>query len=268
MNTDYKPEDICRFLTEMRLNALSAHFEDRYQKALTDEAGILQFLGTFLEEELLERKQRRFERLIKAANLDPADSVENYNFELARSRGVDPAQVRDLVGGSYLAPTPRNIVLAGSVGTGKTKLARTLAFEAVRRDYRAAVENTRDMVEHLYRMRDSHLFPKLYRRFVTVDVMALDDLAYMPFAPEQVEFLFRLVFDRTEKQTGPIIVTTNTDVKEWWQFFPSKAMGMAFSDRILGGAIGIKFSGPSIRTQRSKQVKPSKSTDKNEGSPS
>ena len=70
----------------------------------------------------------------------------------------------------------------------------------------------------------------------------------MPFAPDKVEYLFRLIFDRTEKKTGPIIVTTNTDVKSWWSFFPSKAMGMAFSDRVLGGAIGIRFTGPSIRS--------------------
>jgi DNA replication protein DnaC len=250
MKTEYKPDDIRRFWSEMRLGALADSFPDAYQKALVNQEGILQFLGGFLEGELLGRQQRRFERLIKAANLDPADSIQNYDFDLARAHGVEPAQVRDLAAGSYIGPTPRNIVLAGSVGAGKTKLARTLAFEAVRRGYKAVVENTRDMVENLYRMRDSHLFPKLYRRFVAVDVLVLDDLAYMPFAPEQVEFLFRIVFDRTEKRTGPVIVTTNTDVKEWWQFFPSKAMGMAFSDRILGGAVGIKFSGPSIRAQR------------------
>jgi DNA replication protein DnaC len=264
MNTDYKPDDICRFLSEMRLASLAETFKDSYQKAVADELGILQFLGGFLEGELLGRNNRRFERLINAANLDPADSIENYDFELARAHGVEPAQVRDLAAGSYIGPTPRNIVLAGSVGAGKTKLARTLAFEAVRRNYKAVVENTRDMIERLYRMRDSHLFPKLYRRFVAVDVLVLDDLAYMPFAPEQVEFLFRIVFDRIEKQTGPVIVTTNTDVKEWWQFFPSKAMGMAFSDRILGGAVGIKFSGPSIRAQRTKTSNPANPPDPDE----
>ncbi len=262
MNNDYKPQDICRFFSEMRLASLAASFEEHYRKAVAENLGTLQFLGGFLEGELLGRSQRRIERLIKAGNLDPSDSIENYDFELARQHGANPAQVRDLAAGSYIGPVPRNIVLAGTVGSGKTKLARTLAYEAVRRDYKAVVENTREMVENLYKMRDSHLFARLYRRYVTTDVIVLDDLAYMPFAPEQVEFLFRVVFDRTEKQTGPIIVTTNTDVKEWWQFFPSKAMGMAFSDRILGGAIGIKFSGPSIR--RTRHAKTNKSTDNKE----
>jgi len=254
MTPDYTPEDIARLFDHLRLPALSARFPERYHKALADGLGTLQFLGAFLDEERLGRQQRRFQRLLKAANLDPADSIENYDFELARSRGVDPAQIRDLARGVYIGPTPRNLVLAGSVGTGKTRLARLFAFEAVRRDYRAGVHNTRDLVERLHQLKDSHLFPKLYRYYVQVPVLVLDDLAYMPFAPEQVEFLFRLVVDRTEKKTGPLIVTTNTDVHEWWQFFPSKAMGMAFSDRVLGGAIGIKFSGPSIRMNRNKDT--------------
>ncbi len=247
MQTTYTHEDISRFLTQMKLSHLAEIFPERHRQAVAEKETIVQFLGTLLDEELVGRKQRRFERLLKLANLDPDDSIENYDFELARTHGADPVMVRELVAGSYLGPSGKNIVLAGAVGAGKTKLARTLGFEAARRDYTVAMENTREMIERLHKMRESHLFPKLYRRYVTVDVLALDDLAYMPFNPEQVEFLFRVVFDRVERKAGPIIVTTNTDVNEWWQFFPSKAMGMAFSDRILGGAIGIKFSGPSIR---------------------
>lgn len=254
MTNDYTPDDIVRFLDSLRLPALANRFNDQYQKAIADGLGILPFLGTFLDEERLARQQRRFQRLVKAANLDPSDSIENYDFELGRSRGVDPTQIRELARGLYLGPTPRNLILAGAVGTGKSRLARMLAFEAVRRDYHASFHNTRDLVERLHRMKDSHLFPKLYRHLVHLDVIVLDDLAYMPFAPEQVEFLFRLVVDRTEKRTGALIVTTNTDVQEWWHFFPSKAMGMAFSDRVLGGAIGIKFSGSSIRMNRSKDA--------------
>ena len=119
---------------------------------------------------------------------------------------------------------------------------------AARNPWNRKNTNTRELVEELYLKRNSHGFPKLYKSYVTAAALYLDDLAYMPFAPEKVEYLFRLIFDRTEKKTGPIVVTTNTDVKSWWSFFPGKAMGMAFSDRVLGGAIGIRFTGPSIRS--------------------
>ena len=65
-----------------------------------------------------------------------------------------------------------------------------------------------------------------------------------------MEYLFSLIVDRHELEIGSTIVTSNTDVTEWWQYFPSKAMGMAFSDRLLEGAQGLKLSGGSIRPTR------------------
>ena len=90
----------------------------------------------------------------------------------------------------------------------------------------------------------------------------------MPYSPEKVEYLFSLVVDRHELKTGSLIVTSNTDVTEWWQFFPSKSMGMAFSDRVLDGAQGIRLTGESIRKPRgkSKAKKPGEEDPQEEGS--
>lgn len=244
----FTPDHIARLFADLRLPGIAESFKPRYEMAVTSNTSLLEFVGTLLEEELSGRKNRRFDRLVHAANLDMNDGLENYDLELASEHGVDTRTLRDLAACPYI-PKAQNIVLAGAVGTGKTKLARTLAFEAIRRDYRAVFNNTHDLIESLYRIRESYHFPKVYRSYVTADLLVLDDLAYMPFDPNKVEFLFRLVHERTEKKIGSLIVTTNTDVKEWWSFFPSKAMGMAFSDRILGGAYGIKFTGPSIRSK-------------------
>jgi DNA replication protein DnaC len=243
----YSASEVANLFSQLKLKAIAECFEERYQAAVVEGVGMLEFLGSLLDEEGLGRGRRRFERLVKSGNLFLSDSIENYDFDLARKHGVDPAMVRDLAGCDFVR-NRRNVILAGAVGTGKTRLARLLAYEAIRRDFRAVFENTRELVEKLHSTRDSYHFGKIYRQYVTAPLLAIDDLAYMPFAPEKVEFLFRLVHDRIEKKTGSLIITTNTDVKEWWSFFPSKAMGMAFSDRALGGAIGIKFTGKSIRT--------------------
>lgn len=250
----YTPEDLARFFEQLRIKGIAKLFEERFQEAMKQDTGTLDFLGTLLSEELLARKQRRFERFIHAGNLDMNDCIENYDFDLAKQHGVDPKMVRDLASASFI-PAHQNIILAGPVGTGKTQLARTLCLEAIRRGYRAVFENTRDLIEELFLIRNSLHFPKVYKSYVNADILALDDLAYMPFDPEKVDFLFRLVFDQTEKKNGALIITTNSDVRQWWQYFPNKAMGMAFSDRALGGALGIKFTGDSIRRRKDKDTK-------------
>lgn len=242
----FTPERVKNALSALRLNAVAERFEQEYPKACAEGTGMLEFMAGVLEPEVLGRKQRRFERLLKQANLEMNDCIEAYDVELAASRGVEASRVRDMATGEFVTHS-RNVVLAGAVGTGKTRLGRLLGAEACRRDFSTVFVNTRDLIEKLFNARESFAFEKIYRFYRNIDLLILDDLAYMPFAPEKVEFLFRLIFDRHEKKKGALVITTNSDVKEWWTFFPSKAMGMAFSDRVLGGAVGIKFSGDSIR---------------------
>jgi DNA replication protein DnaC len=242
----HTPQQVARAFQTLRLKGIADTFEDDYQKAAQESVSTIDFLGQLLDRELADRDQRRFERFLKQGDLHMTDCFENYDLELARAHGVKTQTVNDLIQGSFIGSS--NVILAGAIGTGKTKLARTLAFECTRLGHRCIFNVTRDLVEELYRLRDAYHFPKVYRHYLKTDLLILDDLAYMPFDPDQVEFLFRLVYDRAEKKTGSLIVTTNTDVKEWWKFFPSEAMGMAFSDRVLGGAIGIKFTGESIRS--------------------
>lgn len=249
----HTPQQVAQLFERLRLKAVAQAFPQAHQQALQEGLSSLEFLADLLRRELADRDQRRFLRLVKDGNLDMNDCFENYDLALAREHGVQTQTVRELIQGSFVGH--RNVILAGAVGAGKTKLARTVAFECLRTGRRALFIVTRELVEHLYRLRDAYHFPKLYRRFLKTDLLVLDDLAYMPFDPDNVEFLFRLVYDRAEKKTGSLLVTTNSDVKEWWRFFPSKAMGMAFSDRVLGGAIGIKFTGQSIRsTPRAKSL--------------
>jgi len=179
----------------------------------------------------------------------------DHDLRLAADHGVEPSVVRDLAQCEFVRAR-RNLILAGGVGTGKTYLARTLGVEALERGFRVLSFNTAELLDTLYLKRESFHFGKAYARVRDAELLILDDLAYMPYAPEKVEFLFSLIVDRHELGRGSTIVTSNTDVTEWWQYLPSKAMGMAFSDRLLDGAQGIRFAGESIRQSRSRRRMP------------
>jgi DNA replication protein DnaC len=244
-------ETLAALLRSLRLWRMAEELQAVIEESAREGWGNLEFLERVLRCEEARRSQNRFARNLKASGLSMAYGLDHFDFELAAARGLKAAVVRDLAQCEFIQAR-RNLILAGGVGTGKTYLARTLGVEALKRGFKVYFFNTAHLVDLIFSRRNSFQFGKFYGRIRDVDLLVLDDLAYMPYSPEKVEYLFSLAVDRYELRRGSIVITSNTDVTDWWQFFPSKAMGMAFSDRLLDGAQGIRLEGESIRKDRSK----------------
>jgi DNA replication protein DnaC len=242
-------ETLAALFRSLRLWRMAEGLPAIIEEAAHEGWGNLEFLSKILRSEEVRRAQSRFERNLRASGLSLVYGLDHFDFELAAERGLKATVVRDLAQCEFIRAR-RNVIVAGGVGTGKTFLARTLGVEALKRGFKVFSFNTATLVDLIYSRRNSFQFGKFYGRIRDVDLIILDDLAYLPYTPEKVEYLFSLVVDRYELQAGSMIVTSNTDVTEWWQFFPSKSMGMAFSDRVLDGAQGILLTGESIRKPR------------------
>jgi DNA replication protein DnaC len=248
-------EALSATLRALRLPGIAADLPQLIEEGAREGWGVHDLLEELFRREEVRKRQRRFERGLKASGLNESYGLEHFDFELAREHGIDPAVARDLAACEFVRAR-RNVILAGGVGTGKTYLARTLGVEALKRGYAVLAFYTADLLTLLHSKRNSFHFGKLYGAVRDAELLILDDLAYMPYSPEKVEYLFSLIVERHELKGGSTIVTSNTDVTEWWQFFPSKAMGMAFSDRLLEGAQGIRFTGESIRNPKRKPPPP------------
>lgn len=248
-----KLDALLAIIQSLRLGDMADELPDMLSEAAQNDWGQIDLLYELFHREQVRKAGRRFERNLKASGLTESFGLDHFDFALAREHGVDPVLVRDLAQCEFVRAR-RNLILAGSVGTGKTFLAKTLGVEALKHGFKVYSFNTANLLDHLHEKRNSFQFGRIYARIRDVDVLHLDDLAYLPYSREKVEYLFSLVVDRYELKRGSTIVTSNTNVTDWWRFFPSKAMGMAFSDRLLDGAQGVLFGGESIRQGRSKRA--------------
>ncbi len=61
-------------------------------------------------------------------------------------------------------------------------------------------------------------------RWARYDLIALDEVGYIPLAEVGAEFLFQVIAERAEK--AAVIVTTNLPFSEWTQVIPSLREGM------------------------------------------
>ena len=121
-------------LHALRLPGMARGLLEQREHPDYDALGFEERLGMLVDREVTERHNRRLERMVKAAHLRVAATVEGIDFR--RPRGLERAQVLSLAE-SHWVGSHHSLVLVGATGLGKTYLACALANAAIRRGHSA-----------------------------------------------------------------------------------------------------------------------------------
>ncbi len=85
-------------------------------------------------------------------------------------------------------------------------------------------------------------------RWARYDVIAIDEVGYVPLAELGAEFLFQVISDRAER--AAVLLTTNLPFSEWTQVIPNARLCKALLDRITDRAHIIETGSESYRFRR------------------
>ena len=89
---------------------------------------------------------------------------------------------------------------------------------------------------------------QLEGRWSRYELIAIDELGYVPLAEVGAELLFQVIADRAEKTA--VIITTNLPFSEWPQVFPNARLCKAMLDRLTDRAHIIETGTESFRFRR------------------
>ena len=95
-------------------------------------------------------------------------------------------------------------------------------------------------------------------RWARYDLIAIDELGYVPLAEIGAEFLFQVIAERAEK--AAVIVTTNLPFSEWTQVIPNARLCKALVDRITDRAHIIETGTESYRFRRTLEKRRSRNS--------
>ena len=89
---------------------------------------------------------------------------------------------------------------------------------------------------------------RVLARWARYELLAIDEVGYVPMADVGAEFLFQVIAERAEK--AAVILTTNLPFSEWTQVIPNARLCKALIDRITDRAHIIETGAESYRFRR------------------
>ena len=229
----------------LRTPTIGTQFGKMAEEAVREKQSHLDYLEALLAAEVEEREHRTIQRRITEAHLPRMKTLEEFDF--AQSPKLSAPQVRDLAAGGYIERA-EPIVLIGECGTGKTHLATGLCIAACRQKKRVRFTTAAGLVNELVEAHQQNQVRRALSRWHRYEIVAIDEVGYIPMAEIGVELLFQVISDRTER--AALIITTNLPFSEWTQVFANTRLCKALVDRVTDRAHIIETGTESYRFRR------------------
>ena len=175
--------------------------------------------------------------------------MEEFDFNAS---SISTTQIRGLADGGYLERA-EPVIFLGETGTGKTHLMTALCVEACRQNRRVRFTTVAALINELVEASNNSQLSRSLSRWKKWDLIALDEMGYVPLAEAGAELLFQVIADRAEK--AAVIITTNLPFSEWSSVFPNTRLCKALLDRITDRAHILETGTESYRFRRTMERK-------------
>ena len=234
-----------QYCKAVRMPTIAANFLPLAEQATKENHSHIRYLEALLAMESEERDRHAIANRIRDAQLPRMKTLEEFDF--AQAPKIPAAQIRELAAGGYIERS-EPVVLIGECGTGKSHLATGLCLAACRQKRRVRFTTAAALVNELVEAKQNNHVRRLMNRWQRYELIAVDEVGYVPLADIGAEFLFQVISERAER--AALIVTTNLPFSEWTTVFPNPRLCKALLDRITDRAHIIETGTESFRFRR------------------
>ena len=234
-----------QYCKAVRTPSIGANFVSLAEQAIKEKHSHIRYLEALLALECEERDRHAIANRIRDAQLPRLKTLEEFDF--AQAPQLPAAKLRELAEGGYIERS-EPVLLIGECGTGKSHLATGLCLAACRQKRRVRFVTAAALVNELVEAKQNHQVRRVMARWQKYELIAIDEVGYVPLADVGAEFLFQVISERAER--AAIIVTTNLPFSEWTTVFPNPRLCKALLDRITDRAHIIETGTESFRFRR------------------
>ena len=234
--------DLKQVLKRLRLSGVLPTLPDRVALAKQSHMDYASFLELILSDEITRREQGNLERRLHQAGFEEVVTLEQWDD--SASVQYDRQLLKELFGLHFLE-RHEHALLVGPVGVGKSFLASALGHAACRAGYAVLFVRADTMLKQLAAARADYSFDRELRRFVSPDVLVIDDFGLHKLSAQQSSDLYDVVIGRHRHSS--MVVTSNRDVAEWVALFDDPILANSALDRLAHNSYQLVIEGDSYR---------------------
>jgi DNA replication protein DnaC len=236
-------EHLTTQLRQLNLSGMAAALHSQQeQPGPYAELGFTDRLALLIDQEVLQRDQRKHQRLISQAHLKLAASVQQIDYQ--HPRNIERSQIAQLASGGWLK-LAQNLLITGPCGSGKTFLACALGHQACLQGYPVRYFRLSRLMLSLNQSKADGSYHKTLKQMAKLALLIIDDWGLEPLSAAQRNDLLEIMDDRHGHSSTLVISQLPTD--QWYNCIGDNTLADAILDRLMHNAHRLTLKGESMR---------------------